>query len=88
MSVFFRLATDSELEMVHSRSYIDEVKGYSSETNQNACKLPEQWPTYVSSGAYESAACAVGCLLNMVDLVMTGEVSLSLSLSSFSQCLC
>jgi len=77
-----RLASSSELELVHCPAYIKEVYSYGVDaaTDTNACKLPETWPSYVSPGTYEAASCAVGSTLNLVDQVCGDVVGRGLAL--------
>lgn len=68
-----RKATDEELNLVHTESYIDNVKGYRSSA-PIVCEIEEFYPTYVCDDTYEAAAVAVGGCLNLVDAVMTNQV--------------
>ena len=69
-----RNATEKELCLVHSKSYIEKVRNYSSAVSDNPCALEETWPTYMSDYAYSSSICAVGSTLNLVDAVLTNQV--------------
>lgn len=71
----FRAATDAELLLVHTADYVEEVKGYKSEATEKVFSIPENWPSYTSDHAFLSASWAVGCVLNMVTAVMSGQVS-------------
>ena len=72
----YRMATDEELEIVHDKDYIQNVKKYSSKSKDDVCKLEEQWKTYTSDFTYDASACAVGSLLNLVDAIYKTQVCL------------
>ena len=69
-----RLATDKELLSVHTEGHVEMVKMYSSQADDNVCKWQEKWKTYICDKTYQSASCAVGCALEMVDAICSGQV--------------
>ncbi|MFN0314818.1 MAG: histone deacetylase [Burkholderiales bacterium] len=64
-----RIASDEEVQLVHSKSYAERVK---SEIQQGASQL-STGDVALSLGSLEAALAAVGCLLSAVDAVMAGD---------------
>lgn len=66
-----RLATPADLELAHTRDYVDLVQ-------REVAAGVEQLSTgdvVLSPGSFEAASAAAGCLLSAVDAVMTGAAS-------------
>jgi acetoin utilization deacetylase AcuC-like enzyme len=64
-----RIASEEEVQLVHSKSYTERVK---SEIQQGAPQL-STGDVALSLGSLEAAFAAVGCLLAAVDAVMAGD---------------
>ncbi len=71
-----RLATDEELQLVHTKEFIDKIKLCSDDCYNQFYRPPENFPTYTSNSAFTAAACAVGGLLGVVDAVCSGKVTI------------
>lgn len=69
-----RLATEEEIRLVHTESYIDEVKETSSLSEGELIKKANSFDSvYFHPKSYECALLAAGSVLQVVDTVINGE---------------
>ncbi|XP_034252879.1 histone deacetylase 6 isoform X1 [Thrips palmi] len=69
-----RVATEEELLMVHTQSHITAMQSLANESQEEMNKQQEKLHSvYLHNNSYESASVAAGCVLQVVDSVLTGE---------------
>jgi acetoin utilization deacetylase AcuC-like enzyme len=64
-----RHATEEELELVHPREYIEQVRAWSAESERRGAPFEVQPGLVVSGASWDAACAAVGSVLSAIDLV-------------------
>ena len=78
----YRAATDEEISLVHTKEHIDFVKKIKTLSNEAKKKEEDALDSvYLVNDTEEAARVSIGCLLNVVDSVMTGNVLNGFSLN-------
>ncbi|XP_023236430.1 histone deacetylase 6-like [Centruroides sculpturatus] len=78
LSLKSRYATEEELLLVHSNDLIQKMKASESMTLEELTELNKEFfsfAVYINKDSYKSAKLAVGCLLETVDSVLSGQSS-------------
>uniref|UniRef100_A0A146M156 Protein deacetylase HDAC6 n=2 Tax=Lygus hesperus TaxID=30085 RepID=A0A146M156_LYGHE len=71
-----RYATDEELLYAHSKNHLKQVKDFKEMSPKELIKMKDAFHSvYFHQESYQAARLAAGCLLQVVDSVMTGESS-------------
>nr|XP_046470327.1 histone deacetylase 6 isoform X2 [Neodiprion pinetum] len=69
-----RMATEEELSLAHSKTYIEMIKKTSSTKLKDLSKQASELKSvYLHTETWKSASVSAGCLLQVVDSVLTGE---------------
>lgn len=69
-----RMASEEELRLFHSSEFISEMKRLSTMKNKDLYQLAEKFRSiYFCRDTYDSARLAAGCVLQVVDEVLTGK---------------
>lgn len=73
------LANENEIELCHSKQYIDSLKTLKEKTTEELIELScNRESVYYHSDTFECAKMSTGCLLNVVDQVCSNKVELVL----------
>jgi histone deacetylase 6 len=71
-----RYALEAEIELCHSKEYIERIKALKSKTREELLEMSHNPDSvYYNSETYECALLAAGCVVSCVDQVCSKNVS-------------
>ncbi len=77
-----RHATEGEIELCHTRSYIEKLKTLKEKSEEELKNMSKNMDSvYYHSETYECALLATGCILNVVDQVCSKKYTNGVSVS-------
>jgi histone deacetylase 6 len=75
-SINSRFATEEEIQLCHTKDYIERIKELKTKTNEELLEMSRNPDSvYYNSETYECALLAAGCVMNCVDQVCSKNVS-------------